>query len=417
MFRPFKTLSAVILTAAVTITPVGIAFAEAPEHTLTESDAFGAYSTTAKRITYSGALAEFSVDIPDGLSPAPSDGEAKEVGDGSTQWELFYGEDSTLYIDCCFHRNEGGYAGEMSSWWQSLEDGLLDMDIFYGSDLDGTEYSVVDLRYVYSEDDGTEILIGEYPWDEDTWINISVGGSTADMSGLREDICVMLGTFSRNMQSDTTAEEQYLTIDRDWIQLSILDKPFGEEYEFRQEWEEEDRRYIGYATRYEDHTADVDVIIQCALGSENEVEDNLRRSQEPKSVGCLVFDYLGILQAKSGQDIYVFSYYTYGTEDNEIGYEATSYGANGHNVYINVNLDSEHNTDENRERTFELFRSLSWSEPLDDLPEGTAEQDEQSAPADETTPETGAAAPVTAALAAVGAAIVMTVSGRKFKRK
>lgn len=205
MFRPFKVLPAVILTAAVTLTPVGIAFAEAPSPTLTEADALGTYSTPAKRITYSGALAEFSVDIPDGLSPAPSDSEAKEVGDGSTQWELFYGEDSTLYIDCCFHQKEGGYAGEMSSWQQSLEDGSLDLDIFGGSDLDGTEYSVVDLRYVYSEDDGTQILIGEYPWDEDTWINISIGGSTADMDSLREDICVMLGTFSRNMQSDTTS--------------------------------------------------------------------------------------------------------------------------------------------------------------------------------------------------------------------
>ena len=199
MFRPFKVLPAVILTAAVTLTPVGIAFAEAPSPTLTEADALGTYSTPAKRITYSGALAEFSVDIPDGLSPAPSDSEAKEVGDGSTQWELFYGEDSTLYIDCCFHQKEGGYAGEMSTWRQSLEDGSLDLDIFGGSDLDGTEYSVVDLRYAYSEDDGTEILIGEYPLDEDTWINISIGGSTANMTGLREDICVMLGSFSRNI--------------------------------------------------------------------------------------------------------------------------------------------------------------------------------------------------------------------------
>ena len=28
----------------------------------------------------------------------------------------------------------------------------------------------------------------------------------------------------------SAAEEQYLTIDRSWLQLSILDKPFGEEY-------------------------------------------------------------------------------------------------------------------------------------------------------------------------------------------
>lgn len=416
MIRPFKVLSAVFLTAAVSFYSVGIAFAETAQSAITESDSLGTYSTPAKRISYTGELAGFSVDIPTELSPAPSESEAKEVGDGSTQWELFYGEDSTLYIDCCFHRKDGGYDEEMSAWWQSLEDGSLDMDIFGGNDPDGNEYSVVDLRYVYSEDDGTEILIGEYPWGEDTWINISVGGSTADMSDLREDICVMLGTFSRNMQSDTPAEDQYFTIDRSWLQLSILDKPFGEEYEFRQEWEEEDRRYIGYATRYEDHTADVDVIIQYAMGSENEVEDNLRRSQEPKSVGCFVFDYLGILQAKSGQDIYVFSYYTYGTEDNEIGYEATSYGASGHNVYVNVNLDGEHNTDENRERAFELFRSLSWSEPLDDLPEGTAEQDKQPADPDENPPETGAAVPVTAAFAAGGAAVMM-IATRKNKRK
>lgn len=205
MIRPFKVLSAVFLTAAVSFYSVGIAFAETAQSTITESDSLGTYSTPAKRISYTGELAGFSVDIPTELSPAPSESEAKEVGDGSTQWELFYGEDSTLYIDCCFHRKDGGYDEEMSAWWQSLEDGSLDMDIFGGNDPDGNEYSVVDLRYVYSEDDGTEILIGEYPWGEDTWINISVGGSTADMDSLQEDICVMLGTFSRNMQSDTTS--------------------------------------------------------------------------------------------------------------------------------------------------------------------------------------------------------------------
>ena len=417
MFRPFKTLSAVILTAAVTLTASGIAFAEAPDPTLTESDAFGAYSTTANRVSYKGEFAEFSVDIPAELAPALSDGAAKEIDDGSTQWELFYGEDSTLYIDCCFHKKEGGYAAEMSAWWQSLEDGSLDMDIFYGSDLDGTDYSVVDLRYVYSEDDGTEILIGEYPWDEDTWINISVGGSTADMSGLREDICVMLGSFSRHMQSDTTAGEQYLTIDRDWLQLSIINPTWVGEYAPDKGREDKDSRYLFY-TAGDYGTQGFQVSIQYAMGSETEIIDLISQSQEPKKTGNEVVDYLGTVKAESGQDIYVFSYYCYESKYiNDICYTAISCGESGHNVYVFVNYDGEHNTDENRERAFELFRSLSWSEPLDDLPEGTAEQDEQSAPADETTPNTGAAAPGTAALAAVGAAVVMTVSGRNFKRK
>ena len=102
----------------------------------------------------------------------------------------------------------------------------------------------------------------------------------------------------------SAAEEQYLTIDRSWLQLSILDKPFGEEYHLRKEWEEEDRRYIGYATDYEDYdTTGVYVILQYAMGSENEVEDTISRSQEPKNSGDTVFDYLGTIQAKSGQDM------------------------------------------------------------------------------------------------------------------
>lgn len=215
----------------------------------------------------------------------------------------------------------------------------------------------------------------------------------------------------------SAAEEQYLTIDRSWLQLSILDKPFGEEYHLLKEWEEEDRRYIGYATDYEDYdTTGVYVILQYGMGSENEVEDTISRSQEPKNIGDTVFDYLGTIQAKSGQDIYVFSYYTYGSEYNEIGYEATSCGASGHNVYINVNLDDERNTDENREKAFELFRSLSWSEPLADNSESATEQGEQPADADENPPETGTAAPVTAAFAAGGAAVMM-ITTRKCKRK
>lgn len=214
-----------------------------------------------------------------------------------------------------------------------------------------------------------------------------------------------------------TTEERYLTIDRSWLQLSILDKPFGEELKPHDEWEEEDRRYIGYATDYEDYdTTGVYVILQYAMGGENEVEDTIRRSQEPRNPGDIVDDYLGIIQAKSGQDIYVFSYYTYGSEGNEIGYSATSCGASGHNVYINVNFDGERNTDENREKVFEMFRSLSWSEPLDFAPESITEQSEPPVDADENTPETGVSAPVTAAFSTVGAAVMM-ITTRKNKRK
>lgn len=201
MFRPFKTLSAVILTAALSFTASGIAFAEAPKPTITESDALGTYSTPAKRVSYTGELAQFSVDIPEGLSPAPSDGEAKEIGDGSTQWELFFAEDISPYISVCFHRNEGGYEGEMSVWRQSSEDGSLDLEIFTGTDLDGREYSYVDLYIGISEDDVTEVIIGEYPWGEDTWINISFGAQASVMDEYREDIFTMLGTFSRNAVS------------------------------------------------------------------------------------------------------------------------------------------------------------------------------------------------------------------------
>ena len=219
MFRPFKTLSAVILTAALSFTASGIAFAEAPKPTITESDALGTYSTPAKRVSYTGELAQFSVDIPEGLSPAPSEIEAKEIGDGSTQWELFFAEDISPYISVCFHRNEGGYEGEMSVWRQSSEDGSLDPEIFTGTDLDGREYSCVDLCIGISEEDVTEVIIGEYPWGEDTWINISFGAQSSVMDEYREDIFSMLGTFSRNAVSVPENEDQ--------IAVPAVEEPLG----------------------------------------------------------------------------------------------------------------------------------------------------------------------------------------------
>ena len=433
MFRPFKALSAVILSTSVTLTTSGIAFAEAPSTTLTEADALGTYSTPARRINYSGELAEFSVDIPDGLSPAPSNSEAKEVGDGSTQWELFYGEDSTLYIDCCLHQKEGGYAGEMSVWRQSLEDGSLDLDIFGGSDLDGTEYSVVDLRYAYSENDGTEILIGEYPLDEDTWVNISVGGSTADMSGLREDICVMLGSFSRNAVSVPDKHNE--------IAVPAVEDPLGtysvpayrvvyngDMAKFSIDVPEGYDMYGYFSDPLElGDGITLHELLQAQGGEwaatinlveyENGFEGRKEYWQQYTDYEyyCEVSDADGIEFHIVGF-IYESDNYAVETIDAEYPWNDSSYIEIGYILPSPVSV-------QNRTDIFDMLCSFSRNlETTGDttvtaeIPENEDPDKNAETPAPNN-PNTGAAAPVTAALASVGALVAMAVSAVKFKRK
>lgn len=204
MFRSFKALSAALFAAV--LAPVSSAFAAEP--TITELQSVGTYSTAAKRVNYSGEMAQFSLDIPAELFPQITDDDTKAVGDGSVQWELFYAEDISPYIDCCFHQSEGGYEEEMSGWRELAEEGESGLEIFTRNDLNGCEFSVVDLHLGYSEENCTEIIIGEFPWGNDTWINISLGGEHSLMDEYREDIYAMFSTFSRAGESFTDAPDE-----------------------------------------------------------------------------------------------------------------------------------------------------------------------------------------------------------------
>ena len=140
----------------------------------------------AKHIVYSGERAIFGIDISKPFNPAAVSGEPQEKGD-ATEWELFYGDDESGYVDCVFHTSESGYAGEIATW--SEVDGAV---ISEGTDLDGQEYSIVEF------DLGSPdffYIIGEYPLDENSWISVSYGASDEAM---REHILASLKSFSRN---------------------------------------------------------------------------------------------------------------------------------------------------------------------------------------------------------------------------
>ncbi len=198
MFRPLKALPFMIAALSVSVC------AHAAEPEIITGEPYGAYSMAATRVNYTGEKAQFSLDIPAGLDPQISDGEPQEVGDGSTQWELFYAEDISPSIECCFHQSEGGYEAEMSGWREMANDPeKYNVEITDGITLDGGEFSIVDMHFEFG-DSCDEVIIAEYPLDEGTWLNVSLGGDHSELDGYREDIYSMLKTFSK--EEDTAPE-------------------------------------------------------------------------------------------------------------------------------------------------------------------------------------------------------------------
>lgn len=191
MSRQIKALPFILAAASITIC------AYAAEPTITEEKPVGMYSSAAKRVSYSGETAQFSLDIFGELFPEICTSEPLERDDGSIEYELFYAEDISPYISCCLHESEGGYADEMSAWQEMAEDGESKLEIFTRTDLDGSEFSIVDLHFEYSEDNCTDIIIAEYPLNNGEWLNVSYGAEHLTMDSYRDDIYAMLETFSK----------------------------------------------------------------------------------------------------------------------------------------------------------------------------------------------------------------------------
>ncbi len=209
MFRPLKALPFMIAALSVSVC------AHAAEPEIITGEPYGAYSMAATRVNYTGEKAQFSLDIPaeEVILNIPG-GEPQEADDGSTQWELFYAENRTLYIDCCFHRKEGGYEAEMSGWREMANDPeKYNVEITDGITLDGGEFSIVDMHFEFG-DSCDEVIIAEYPLDEGTWLNVSLGGDHSELDGYREDIYSMLKTFSKGEGTAPEASPEAAGADR-----------------------------------------------------------------------------------------------------------------------------------------------------------------------------------------------------------
>lgn len=153
------------------------------------------YCFNAERFTYSGDMAEFTVDLPVIGDYMPGDGSSREVGDGSVEWQLFNAEWELGSISCAFHRSETGFEGAAASWGS-------DIVLHSCTDSDGTVISVAELRIgSYCS------YLAEIPWGDETWINITVSVDEEKMDDYRDDMLNMFGTFSRHAaESDMTPE-------------------------------------------------------------------------------------------------------------------------------------------------------------------------------------------------------------------
>ncbi len=207
MFKPIKSLSALVISATISLTTASSAFAEQPEPALTETTALGSYSAPAKRISYESEPAKFSLDIPEVFSPGIYDNQPKTNGDDPTTWQLFYGvileENDTIGIEGSLLKKQGGYAKVR----EELENSPVNDELFgmtttrnrtTANDSDGCEFWVIDFHC--ESDDGIclDSVVGLYPLNEDEWITVNVSGKHTDIEKYRESFISMLGSFSRN---------------------------------------------------------------------------------------------------------------------------------------------------------------------------------------------------------------------------
>ncbi len=149
----------------------------------------GSYPFEAQSFTYYGEQAAFSADLPAFIADSyePGDGSFREVGDGSTEWQLFSALWENGSITCAFHQSELGFDGEAAAW-----DGMDDVVQYSIEDADGMPLNVVGMSFY-----GYNSYIAEMPWDDGTWINVTVTVPEDKMEEYRDDMLSMFGTFTR----------------------------------------------------------------------------------------------------------------------------------------------------------------------------------------------------------------------------
>ncbi len=201
MTKTNKTFAALV-AAALSLSPFCCAYAA--EASLTESTASDSYDTGAKRISYSGDFTQFSLDIPEFLSPEISSAEPTQYEDGSTDWELFFCEWDSLYISSVYHQSKGTFANEVDQWIDfATIDEQSHVNVY--TNKNGTSCAVTDMHFGETDEECFEIIIGVYEIDENNWVNITFGATHNNLNEYREDINKMLTTFE---YTNTTAESK-----------------------------------------------------------------------------------------------------------------------------------------------------------------------------------------------------------------
>lgn len=164
-------------------------------------------------------------------------------------------------------------------------------------------------------------------------------------------------------------------VERDFIRFSLNDKPFGLDFESLDSWDEDGAHYMGWMAG--DYDQPGWVLLQYGRGDADWVADSVTAEAE-KTAGQSVIEYLDITQTDSGQSVIAIADYVCESEYNEIHYSLIAECGNGYCIYLDVNLDGEHNTPENLEKTLELFRSLEWTKTEETRePDGQKDTDEK----------------------------------------
>lgn len=192
--KRIKMIISAIISAAIVLSAAPCVFAE---NVLTGSSPLGSYSIEAERIVYIGDKASFIVDIPyislDSIELSDSELIYKE--DGSAECELFYVESENGYISCTFHQSDQGFEGEADSW-----SGMDDTVLYKGVSSDGLPYCIAEMNLY-----GFSAFIGEFPIDDNSWVNITLSFPESEMDAVRDDVTAMMSTFTRIESNDSAS--------------------------------------------------------------------------------------------------------------------------------------------------------------------------------------------------------------------
>ncbi|MGN0688228.1 MAG: hypothetical protein ACI4KA_08990 [Oscillospiraceae bacterium] len=169
------------------------------------------------------------------------------------------------------------------------------------------------------------------------------------------------------------SEAPRFSVERDNIRFSLDDKPFGLNFEYKENRHSDGMGvFTGWLAGEFDEP--ISVVLQYEIETPDYAEWVAGMVAAEKNAGEFAIDYLDITQTDSGQSIIAISQYLYESEDNKVSYSLTANCGNGYCIYLYVNLDGSHNTPEALENTLALFRSLEW-DVTDNSPETNLSQE------------------------------------------